>query len=234
MAGPLSDLRDAVAAASGAIAGSGGHSSVAPTLERPKKAGFGDYATNAAMLLAPRAGVPPRDVAGRLADELERAPGRGPGARRGGGPGLPEPLHVRRLARRDARPRDRRGRRVRRRRRRSRRARERRVRLGQPDRSDDRRRRPPRGVRRFARAAARVQRPRRDARVLHQRHRRAGAPARRVDPGARARRGRARGRLRGRVRARARRAASPTPRPTIRSSSPSAACSSCSRGSARR
>ena len=45
---------------------------MAPTLERPKKAGFGDYATNAAMLLAPRAGVPPRDVAGRLADELEQ------------------------------------------------------------------------------------------------------------------------------------------------------------------
>ncbi len=70
MAGPLSDLRDAVAAASGAVAGSGTHSSVSPTLERPKQAGFGDYATNAAMLLAPRAGVPPRDVAGRLADQL--------------------------------------------------------------------------------------------------------------------------------------------------------------------
>ena len=70
MAGPLSDLRDAVAAASGAVTGSSGHSSVLPTLERPKKAGFGDYATNAAMLLAPRAGVPPRDVAGRLAEEL--------------------------------------------------------------------------------------------------------------------------------------------------------------------
>ncbi len=72
MPGPLSDLRAAVAAASGAVAGSGGHSSVAPTLERPKKAGFGDYATNAAMLLAPRAGMPPRDVAGRLAGELEQ------------------------------------------------------------------------------------------------------------------------------------------------------------------
>ncbi len=70
MAGPLSDLRDAVAAASGAVAGSGAHGSVAPTLERPKRAGFGDYATNAAMLLAPRAGVPPRDVACRLADQL--------------------------------------------------------------------------------------------------------------------------------------------------------------------
>jgi len=70
--GPLSDLRDAVATASGVVAGlAGGVSSAGPTLERPKKAGFGDYATNAAMLLAPRAGVPPRDVAGRLAGELE-------------------------------------------------------------------------------------------------------------------------------------------------------------------
>jgi arginyl-tRNA synthetase len=71
VAGPLSDLREAVAAASGAVTGPGAHSAVSPTLERPKKAGFGDYATNAAMLLAPRAGVPPRDVAGRLAGELE-------------------------------------------------------------------------------------------------------------------------------------------------------------------
>jgi arginyl-tRNA synthetase len=68
--GPLSDLRDAVVAASGTVAGEGGASSAAPTLERPKKADFGDYATNAAMLLAPRAGVPPRDVAGQLAGEL--------------------------------------------------------------------------------------------------------------------------------------------------------------------
>ncbi|MBW3652677.1 MAG: arginine--tRNA ligase [Actinobacteria bacterium] len=72
MTGPLADLRQAVVAASGAVAGPAGGSSAAPTLERPKKAGFGDYATNAAMLLAPRAGVPPRDVAGRLAGELEQ------------------------------------------------------------------------------------------------------------------------------------------------------------------
>ncbi|MFP5361999.1 MAG: arginine--tRNA ligase [Thermoleophilia bacterium] len=72
MAGPLSDLRDAVVAASAAVAGSGSASLPAPTLERPKKAGFGDYATNAAMLLAPRAGVAPREVAGRLAGELEQ------------------------------------------------------------------------------------------------------------------------------------------------------------------
>ena len=68
---PLSQLRAAVQAASGAIAGSGGAPSTPATLERPKKAGFGDYATNAAMLLAPVAGRPPREVAGSLAEELD-------------------------------------------------------------------------------------------------------------------------------------------------------------------
>jgi arginyl-tRNA synthetase len=71
VAAPLSDLRDAVVAASSAVVGADGPSFVVPTLERPKQAGFGDYATNAAMLLAPKAGVPPREVAGRLAIELE-------------------------------------------------------------------------------------------------------------------------------------------------------------------
>jgi arginyl-tRNA synthetase len=67
---PLSELRAAVRAASGAVAGGGAGSRPEPTLERPKKAGFGDYATNAAMLLAPVAGAPPREVAAKLADEL--------------------------------------------------------------------------------------------------------------------------------------------------------------------
>ncbi len=71
MSGPLSDLRDAVVTASATVAGAGHAPSPAPTLERPKKVGFGDYSTNAAMLLAPRAGVAPREVAGRLAGELE-------------------------------------------------------------------------------------------------------------------------------------------------------------------
>jgi arginyl-tRNA synthetase len=68
--GPLAELRDAVDAASGAVAGTNGAPRARPTLERPKQAGFGDYATNAAMLLAPATGVPPREVAGRLAEEL--------------------------------------------------------------------------------------------------------------------------------------------------------------------
>jgi arginyl-tRNA synthetase len=71
VAGPLAELREAVDAASGAVAGTNGAPRARPTLERPKQAGFGDYATNAAMLLAPAAGAPPREVAGRLAAELE-------------------------------------------------------------------------------------------------------------------------------------------------------------------
>ena len=47
------------------------------SLERPKKAGFGDYSTNAAMLLAPVLGEPPRAVAERLGSALQ--------ARLGGG-----------------------------------------------------------------------------------------------------------------------------------------------------
>jgi arginyl-tRNA synthetase len=68
--GPLAELRNAVDAASGAVAGTNGAPRARPTLKRPKQAGFGDYATNAAMLIAPTAGAPPREVAGRLAEEL--------------------------------------------------------------------------------------------------------------------------------------------------------------------
>jgi arginyl-tRNA synthetase len=64
-------LRDAVEAASGAVAGTNGKPRARPGLERPKKAGFGDYSTNAAMLLAPAAGAPPREVAAQLAEELQ-------------------------------------------------------------------------------------------------------------------------------------------------------------------
>ena len=98
---PTLELRAAVGAASGAVAGADGRAAAAPTLERPKKAGFGDYATNAAMLLAPRAGAPPRDVAG-AARRGARARALGAALDRVevAGPGLPEPLPVRRLVRR--------------------------------------------------------------------------------------------------------------------------------------
>jgi arginyl-tRNA synthetase len=42
------------------------------SLERPPKPELGDYSTNAAMLLAPTAGAPPREVAERLRTELDR------------------------------------------------------------------------------------------------------------------------------------------------------------------
>jgi arginyl-tRNA synthetase len=66
---PITDLRAAVEAATGALA-NGGAPRSRPTLERPKQAGHGDYATNAALVLAPVVGAPPRDVAARLGDAL--------------------------------------------------------------------------------------------------------------------------------------------------------------------
>src|SRR6185312_1012600 len=80
-------LREALEAAAAAIGGDAVPPSSRLTLERPKKAGFGDYATNAAMLLAPVVGAPPRDVAGQvgaelgalLGDRLDRVEVAGPG-----------------------------------------------------------------------------------------------------------------------------------------------------------
>jgi len=48
-----------------------GNGAVTPTLERPRKAGFGDYSTNAAMLLAPSLKAPPREIAERLGAALQ-------------------------------------------------------------------------------------------------------------------------------------------------------------------
>ncbi|HKH16888.1 MAG TPA: arginine--tRNA ligase [Solirubrobacteraceae bacterium] len=70
MTTPLDDLKTAVQAAAGDLrngAGAGDRLS----LERPRKAGFGDYSTNAAMLLAPALGEPPRAVAERLGAALQ-------------------------------------------------------------------------------------------------------------------------------------------------------------------
>jgi arginyl-tRNA synthetase len=71
MSDPLSELRAAVLGAAGAIRGAGGEFSSPPKLERPKRDGQGDYSTNAAMLLAPALGAAPREIAARLASELE-------------------------------------------------------------------------------------------------------------------------------------------------------------------
>jgi arginyl-tRNA synthetase len=67
---PIAELRAAVEAAASAVTDSGGAPRSRPTLERPKQAGHGDYATNAALVLAPVVGAPPRDVAARLGDAL--------------------------------------------------------------------------------------------------------------------------------------------------------------------
>jgi arginyl-tRNA synthetase len=72
---PVDDLRAGVEAAASAMAGPDAPgwagSKSRPSLERPRQASHGDYATNAAMLLAPVLKAPPRDVAGRLAEELQ-------------------------------------------------------------------------------------------------------------------------------------------------------------------
>jgi arginyl-tRNA synthetase len=68
---PLAQLRAAVEDAAGAVS-SGATPRTAPTLERPPRADFGDYSTNAAMLLAPVVGDQPRAVAEKLGAELER------------------------------------------------------------------------------------------------------------------------------------------------------------------
>jgi arginyl-tRNA synthetase len=91
---PLAELlgavRSAVAVVRGQTGGSGsgsGTSSAQPRLERPKREGQGDYSTNAAMLLAPVLGEPPRAIAERigaalaelLGDRLEGVEVAGPG-----------------------------------------------------------------------------------------------------------------------------------------------------------
>ena len=159
MAHPIDDLRAAVEAAAGDLRNGKPAPNTRASLERPKKAGFGDYSTNAAMLLAPALGAAPREIAeqlgerlsARLGDAVERVEVAGPGflnvfladawysdaarqivaAGADWGRGTPE----------------------------SAREGQRRVRVSEPDRPADRRQRPPRGVRRRARAAVRVLRP---------------------------------------------------------------------------
>jgi arginyl-tRNA synthetase len=71
MSTPVEDLRASVERAAASLRdGAGDGARPAPTLERPKKAEFGDYSTNAAMLLAPVLGEPPREIAARLGDAL--------------------------------------------------------------------------------------------------------------------------------------------------------------------
>jgi arginyl-tRNA synthetase len=67
---PIAELRSAVDRASRALR-DGEPTGPEPTLERPPQADLGDYSSNAAMLLAAPLGENPRDVAARLAAELE-------------------------------------------------------------------------------------------------------------------------------------------------------------------
>jgi arginyl-tRNA synthetase len=83
---PLAELRAEVEGAAASLRRDA-QAGAAPTLERPKRAEFGDYSTNAAMLLAPTLGRPPREVAEQLTQvlqsslgpRLERAEVAGPG-----------------------------------------------------------------------------------------------------------------------------------------------------------
>ena len=65
---PLESLHDAIRAGAAAVAGAAVES---VKLEQPPRAELGDYSTNAPLLLAPRLGIGPHEVAGRLAGELE-------------------------------------------------------------------------------------------------------------------------------------------------------------------
>jgi arginyl-tRNA synthetase len=65
---PVSELRDAVADAAVALRADGPLGGT--KLDRPPRADFGDYSTNAAMLLAPSLGEQPRAIAERLGEAL--------------------------------------------------------------------------------------------------------------------------------------------------------------------
>jgi arginyl-tRNA synthetase len=67
---PIDELRAAVEAAAGDLRNGKPAPNTRASLERPKKSGFGDYSTNAAMLLAPALGAPPREIAERLGERL--------------------------------------------------------------------------------------------------------------------------------------------------------------------
>jgi arginyl-tRNA synthetase len=85
--GPVEELAAAVRTAVATVRGVGERPAAEPTLDRPRHKGMGDYSTNAAMLLAPLLGAPPREIAARLGvelegllgDELERVEVAGPG-----------------------------------------------------------------------------------------------------------------------------------------------------------
>jgi arginyl-tRNA synthetase len=67
----IAQLRAALQAAAGAVRDGAGEPLPPLALERARRPGQGDYATNAAMVLAPALGEAPRVIAERLAGELQ-------------------------------------------------------------------------------------------------------------------------------------------------------------------
>src|SRR5437868_12213611 len=67
---PVAELRAAVSAAAAELSGNGATATF--SFDRPPKPEFGDYSTNAAMLLAPTMGEQPRAVAERLGGLVEQ------------------------------------------------------------------------------------------------------------------------------------------------------------------
>jgi arginyl-tRNA synthetase len=65
---PVAQLSSAVEETAAGLAGNGNLGS--SRLDRPKRADFGDYSSNAAMLLAPTLGEQPRAIAARLGERL--------------------------------------------------------------------------------------------------------------------------------------------------------------------
>jgi len=72
--GPVERLRDALTAAAASVRG-GDRDVQRATLERPPRPEFGDYSTNAAMMLAPALNASPREVAERLGEVLRDSMG---------------------------------------------------------------------------------------------------------------------------------------------------------------
>ncbi len=88
MRAPVQELFDTVRVAAAAVRGTAAELAVAPKLERIKREGQGDYSTNAAMLLAPVLGSPPREIAQRIAAELTGMLGAGLERSEVAGPGF--------------------------------------------------------------------------------------------------------------------------------------------------
>jgi arginyl-tRNA synthetase len=70
MGDPVGELRSAIEGAVASLLDGAAGSGASPTLERPPKAEFGDYSTNAAMLVAPTLGEHARATAEKLGDQL--------------------------------------------------------------------------------------------------------------------------------------------------------------------